>query len=186
MAYEPFGGASSVIDGDSGNTSADVSDTGALSAFFLGGSEPAGSGSDSGDVDAAGTRFDPDVHVALDKRNADGSYRRKRGRKSTASGDSGRKARKDTNYSASIDSLTRVLTFVHLGIASATKTPELVIDEAEARTLSEATANVLREFDIRPDPKVEAIIGLITACGVVYGPKVYFIRERKKAEKEAR
>lgn len=75
---------------------------------------------------------------------------------------------------------------VHVGIASATKTPELALAEDEATTLARASARVLEEFDIRPDPKIEAVIGLVIASASVYGPKVYFIRERLKVERAAR
>lgn len=73
---------------------------------------------------------------------------------------------------------------MHLGIASATKTPELSLDESEAESLAKATANVLEQFDIRPDPKIEAVVGLVTTASVIYGSKYYMIRQRKKEEKE--
>ncbi len=87
---------------------------------------------------------------------------------------------------AGVEALTRALAIVHLGLSVATKTPELALEDQEANTLAIATKNVLVEFDIRPDPKIEAVFGLIVAAGTVYGPKVYFIRERwKKEAKEA-
>jgi len=76
-----------------------------------------------------------------------------------------------------------MLGIVHLGIATATKLPELALDSDDEKTLASAVLNVADQFDIRPDPKVEAILGLIVAAGVVYGPKVVMIRERKKEEK---
>jgi hypothetical protein len=69
-----------------------------------------------------------------------------------------------------------------VGIAAATKTPEMVLQDAEASNLAAATANVLEEFDIRPDPKIEAVIGLVTAASMIYGPRIYLITERKKRE----
>lgn len=79
--------------------------------------------------------------------------------------------------------MTRALAIVHIGIATATKTPEMALDDKEAETLSVAVSNVLTEFDIRPDPKVEACIALAIAAGSIYAPRVYLIRERWKAEK---
>jgi hypothetical protein len=79
-----------------------------------------------------------------------------------------------------------MLGFVHLGIASALKTPEIKLEDDESKALAQATARVLEEFDWTPDPKVQAVVGLIMTAGSVYGPKVYFIRERKKAERAER
>jgi hypothetical protein len=62
----------------------------------------------------------------------------------------------------------------------------LALDNSEAENLAKATATVLTEFDIRPDPKVEAVIGLVTAAGLIYGPRVYLITERKKQETQER
>lgn len=179
MAYEPFSVTGG--DADTGGNGADngTADSGSGSAFFLGGGS---SGDDS--RDAAGNEFDPTIHVARDKRNADGSFRRKRGRK--AGNSSAPRSRTQADYSASIDSLARMLGFVHLGIAAAAKTPELVLNDEESKALAGATAKVLEEFDIRPDPKVEAIVGLVTTAGAIYGPKYYFIRERKKNERRER
>jgi uncharacterized PurR-regulated membrane protein YhhQ (DUF165 family) len=56
----------------------------------------------------------------------------------------------------------------------------------EAEALANATANVLIEFDIQPNPKVQAIVGLVMTAGSIYGPRVYLIRERKKAQQNER
>jgi hypothetical protein len=136
-------------------------------------------GSDSGTGD-----FDPSIHIGRDKRNADGSYRKKRGRKSGSGGSSGgKKQRSDVS---SIEGLSRVLMIVHGGFAGMTKTPEWNLDEEDSMLLAKATANVLDEFDIKPDPKLEAVVGLITACGFVYGSKIKMIRDRVKEERKAR
>ena len=180
MAYVPFGGNAadnpSEVGGD--NDSADTG--GGATAFFLG-----SGGSSGGDSrDAGGNEFDASIHVSRDKLNADGTFRKKRGRRSGNSASTRSKSQAD--YSASIDSLARMLGFVHLGIAAASKTPELVLNEEETKALAGATAKVLEEFDIRPDPKVEAVVGLVTTAGAICGPKVYFIRERKRAERRQR
>ena len=73
---------------------------------------------------------------------------------------------------------------MHVAVSKATKTPEIEIDSGDAQTLAAATANVLREFDITPDPKIAAVIGLIVAAGGVYGPMGVSIKLRK--DKEAR
>ena len=79
-----------------------------------------------------------------------------------------------------------MLAIVHMGLASATRTPELKIEDEEAEALAKSTAVVLEEFDIRPDPKIEAVIGLVTTAGMIYGPRVYLIAERKKMERRNR
>lgn len=72
---------------------------------------------------------------------------------------------------------------VHAGLAGVTSTPEMVIDESEAEMLARASANVLEQFDLKPDPKTQAIVGLVLAAGTVYGPRVYLINQRKAQEK---
>jgi hypothetical protein len=52
--------------------------------------------------------------------------------------------------------------------------------------LATASANVLEQFDLKPDPKTQAIIGLVMAAGTVYGPRVYMIQVRRAQEKSER
>lgn len=52
--------------------------------------------------------------------------------------------------------------------------------------LAKASANLLEQFDIAPDPKTQAIIGVVMACGAVYGPRFMAYKIRKaQEEKEA-
>lgn len=145
-----------------------------------------GSGSDSGELDSAGDRWDASIHSADKRRNANGTWSRKRGRTANSSGgrntNSGRKT--EQSNKANIESLASILAIVHAGIASATKTPELALEDDDASALAQATTNVLVEFDIQPNPKVQAIVGLVMTAGAVYGPKVYMIKERRKEERE--
>jgi len=74
---------------------------------------------------------------------------------------------------------------VHAGLAAVTDTPEIAIDNDEGEMLAKASANVLAQFDIAPDPKTQAIIGLVMACGAVYAPRYMAIKMRKaQQEKE--
>lgn len=139
------------------------------------------SGSDTGSSGDTGERFDPNIHIARDRRNANGSYTRKRGRKSGGGG--GTSSRK-ANTAASVEALTRTLIIVHIGLAAATKAPEMVLEESEADALAKSTANVLEQFDIRPDPKIEAVVGLLMTAGSIYGPRAWLIRERLKSERQ--
>jgi hypothetical protein len=79
--------------------------------------------------------------------------------------------------------LSRTLVIVHAGIAAATKCPEMEIDAEEGKILANASANVMAQFDLAPDPKTQAIIGLIMACGTVYGPRAFMIRMRQAQER---
>lgn len=183
--YKPFtidGAATERADSDA-PSSTDTGDSGdGTEPFFLGGGTD---GSDRGDSrDAGGNEFDPDIHVARDKFNNDGTYRRKRGRRKSNAG-GGSNNRRAGNQ-AGVEALANMLGFVHLGIASALKTPEIKLEDDESKALAQATARVLEEFDWTPDPKVQAVVGLIMTAGSIYAPKVYFIRERKKAEKVER
>lgn len=121
--------------------------------------------------------------------NRDGSPRRKRGRKpgqrtGTVGGTQSSAARNNQNLKASVDSLASMIGFAHLALASVSKCPELKLEENESHALANATTNVLREFDMTPDPKVVAIVGLITTASTIYGPRVYLISRRKAEEKE--
>lgn len=137
----------------------------------------------TGERDSAGNAFDASIHSG--GRNANGEWRKRRGRKSAGTSSAG-VSRKKAGNSASLDALTNTLIIVHAGIASATKVPELSIEEDEAKVLATAVASVLEEFDIQPDPKVQAIVGLVVAAGSIYGPRMYLIRERKKAQRKVK
>ena len=52
--------------------------------------------------------------------------------------------------------------------------------------LAAASVNLMEAYDIRPDPKVEAAIGMAVAVGTVYGPRVISIRVRKNKERQER
>ena len=142
-----------------------------------------GGGGSSGELDSAGTPFDERIHSG--GRNGNGEWRKRRGRKS-AGASTARVSGKKAGNSASLDALTNTLIIVHAAVSTATKTPELAIEETEAKSLAGAVANVLEEFDIQPDPKVQAIVGLIIAAGSVYGPRMYLIRERQKAQRKTK
>lgn len=127
--------------------------------------------------------FNPSIHVGRDSRNADGSYRRKRGRRSgTATAPRSATKNKGTNQ-AGVEAVCNVLILLHAGIASATKFEDFALDNDEATTLATATVNVLNELDIQPDPKAVAIIGLMGAMGSIYGPRIYLYKEHLKAKK---
>jgi len=69
--------------------------------------------------------------------------------------------------------------FFHVGIASLSKCPEFALDDSESLALAGATAKVMEQFDMTPDPRITAIVGLITTAGTIYVPRYYLIRQRK-------
>lgn len=158
-----------------------------------GGSEPIepdaaaglGNGSHSGERDSAGREFDASIHSG--ERNANGEWARRRGRKrggNNAANHGPRKKTSAADLSNAIEALTKTLVIVHAGLSVVTKTPELVIDDEEGTILAKATANVLDQFDLKPDPKIQAIVGLIVACGTVYAPRVALVKMRHEQEKK--
>lgn len=134
-----------------------------------------------GNAGTTGDGFDPTIHVGRDSRNADGSFRRKRGRKS-GSGGSAKSASSRGDLKAAVDTLSNTLKFIHLGIAGAVKVPELALEQSESDMLAGSIVNVMDAFDIRPDPRAEAVVGLIVAASAVYGPRVYLIKHRRASE----
>lgn len=126
--------------------------------------------------------FDAERHISKDKLNADGTYRRKRKRRGSGGVRPSNQRTSKADLSASIEGLTKVLLVMHIGMAEMTKTPELVLTETEANTLATSTANVMDQFDITPDPKIQAVVGLLMTAGMIYGPRLYNIRERVKNE----
>lgn len=171
-------------------------DSGAIAE--LGGSTSGSGGADSlgavsfGD-DARGdsgddTVFDPERHIGRDRVNADGSYRRKRRRKDGSSKPSASTQRTKTRTvnSASIDALSNMLMLVHAGLATMTKVHEFKLEDTESRLLASSVANVLIEFDITPDPKAQALVGLIMVGSTIYGPRMYLYNERMKEERAAK
>lgn len=68
-------------------------------------------------------------------------------------------------------------------LAGLTSTPEIALDKEEAHNLAVAAAEVAKFYPAQVDPKALAWFNLMLAAGVVYGPRVYLIRERMRAEK---
>lgn len=77
-----------------------------------------------------------------------------------------------------------MLAVVHVGIAGITNTPEMALEDDEARLLAEAAVPVLDQFDFTPDPRFAAAFGLVVASARVYGPRYVLIRARKAKEAE--
>ncbi len=162
-------------------------------------------GTSNGAIDGAGNDFDfdaiardPDSLGAIgdDSGNGDvdgsgagsGDGRTKRGRKprDPNAPKPERKPRGSNRpdaatYKANITALAGMLQMVHMGLSGVTQMPELALNDIEATTLSSAANEMMVQFNIAPDPKVQAVFGMIVAASMVYGPKVLQIRQRSKA-----
>lgn len=77
------------------------------------------------------------------------------------------------------------LALVHVAIAGFTNTPELILSDGEASSLAGATVKVMEQFDLQPDPKTQALVGLVMVSATIYGPRIYNIRARKVDEARA-
>ena len=65
--------------------------------------------------------------------------------------------------------------------------PELAITEAEAFQLTEASINLVREYDLTVSPRTAAWIAFVGAAGIVYVPRAIQIQsriQRQRAEAE--
>lgn len=119
-------------------------------------------------------------------RNKDGSPRKKRGRKpgSGGSGSSNKQSRTGSNKTVNdaVDTLSKTLLIVHAGLANFMKFDEMALDEQESNDLANATVNVLDQFDFEPDPRITAVMGLVTTASMIYGPRYIIYRNMKKKE----
>jgi len=61
-------------------------------------------------------------------------------------------------------------------IAAKTKQEMLALDEGETRVIAEATANVVRQYNVPVTEKTAAWIALATALGGIYGSKIAAIK----------
>jgi hypothetical protein len=143
-----------------------------------------GGGSDGSDYrDATGERFDPNLHVHPDKRNRDGSFRRRK-----QSGGSRNKGKGKAANNSDLESVAHILAagmvMFHGALANATKTPELVLSEEEATNLSKTGLDFLSHFDVAPDPKVISGVVFASQIMAVYGSRYAAIRIRKAQEKK--
>jgi hypothetical protein len=60
-------------------------------------------------------------------------------------------------------------------------TPELVLDESEAKALADASAKVAAHYNHTIDPRTMAWVNLAMVAGGIYGTRIFAIRARYKA-----
>lgn len=121
---------------------------------------------------------------------ANGEPRKKRGRKpgqAYAGAPKSKPAKTDTAKAAiATEMLAAQFQILNTGIAFMTKFEDYRLEDSEALQMAEAAANVMAQFDYVPDPKIAAVLGLVTTTSMIYGPRVYLHRkhlEKMRAER---
>lgn len=84
------------------------------------------------------------------------------------------------------DAISAILFSAHAMLAGITRTPELALDQGEAKTIAEATSKVAELYDVTADPKTIAWSNLIMTLGMVYGTRIVAINMRRKDERKKR
>jgi len=150
--------------------------------------DPATLGSGGSDGGSAGSGGDTTADDYL--RGPDGEYlltptgRRRRAPKSRGKSKY-RGPKNSQDLAKSIDRLSGILVFVHVGIAGVTNVPELKLDKPESDMLATSVVDVLDAFDIEVSEKALAVSGLVTACATIYGPRIVVYNIRKNRERKA-
>lgn len=132
--------------------------------------------------DAIGSEYERDEH-GNPVIGANGKPRKKRGRKPGGK-TARRNQQKSSGNSEAVNALTQALLLVHMGLAGLTKFPDFALDNDEAKALANSVSNVLAEFDVEPNPKFVALIGLASTASIVYGPRVYLYKQQKSKKKD--
>lgn len=73
----------------------------------------------------------------------------------------------------------------HMMLSMITKTPELMLNEQEAKTLASAMEKVARHYDIGgASQKTVDWVNLVTALGAVYGTRIVMYSASKKQRRD--
>lgn len=100
----------------------------------------------------------------------------------TGSGPSPRPTSAAKDRGLNINGIEKILFSIHAVAASVSQIPELELDEEECKRLASAIQNVNAAYKIEFDPKKAAMFDLMTACGIVYGPRAVTVFIRKRSE----
>jgi hypothetical protein len=76
-----------------------------------------------------------------------------------------------------VEMLAAQFQILNTGLAFVTKFDDWNLSDPEAMDMATATANVMSQFDYMPDPKVTAVLGLVTTTSMIYGSRVYLYRK---------
>lgn len=74
---------------------------------------------------------------------------------------------------------------VHVALAIRTNTPELMIEQDEAKAFMKAAQNVMRHYDVQTSQKALDWIALVGCCGSIYGTRAFAIAARRAGERQA-
>ena len=113
--------------------------------------------------------------------------KRGRGRPRKEGSGKAKEKREDVAVKAPLDfsNFGAILFSIHEMLAAVTSLPEMRINEDESKRLGEAAANVAKLYDMRVNQKALAWTQLSVCAIMVYGPRIYMIADRKKAERKA-
>lgn len=91
-----------------------------------------------------------------------------------------------TEAKLDLNSLNFTLFFAHELLAKATKTPEIALDELEAKRMAECCMNVMQHYNIKASQKAIDWGNLILTGGIIYAGKFNAIKTRQNAEAKAK
>jgi predicted DNA-binding transcriptional regulator YafY len=78
-----------------------------------------------------------------------------------------------------------ILVSINAGIVAITKLPELEVTAEENHRIAVAAQNLAQYYDVRIDPKNQALMALIGAVGQAYGTRLVAVAMRPKKQPEA-
>ena len=122
---------------------------------------------------------------------ADGTPAKKRGRKpgQTNSAEPIKakpKNKADNRLATSVEMLAAQFQILNTGIAYLTSFEDFKLTDNESLQMANATANVMDQFDYVPDPKIAAVMGLVTTASMIYGPRIYLYNSDRKKKQKAK
>lgn len=95
-------------------------------------------------------------------------------------------AKKAAGKKVPVDAMAQLLMLGHSIAANLTKTPELEVNEKEAKMLADPLCDLFVMYDIVPPPELLLAMRAASAMSYVYGPRVAMITMRHKKEREER
>lgn len=123
--------------------------------------------------------------------NGSGKPKKKRGRKPGQTSNAPainapKAAKKNDGATIGVEMLAAQFQILNMGIAFMTKFDDFKLSEPEAMQMATASAAVMEQFDYVPDPKVTAVLGLVSTTSMVYGPRLYLFNKQRKAESKSK
>jgi hypothetical protein len=154
------------------------------SESVLDGSEGDNRELEGGNVGNEGEGFDPAAAAGEPKP-------KKRGRPpGSGKQGTGEKAERPSSGRLDLNLLRDQILIVHAVAAQTLNCPELQLTEDEAKRLGASLNSVAKQFDIGQvvNPKVQAILGLVTVAGMIYAPRapaiIAAVKSRTKKPKQ--